>query len=127
MEVAEYIREKGNEVTVIEMQDSVAKDVGAGRKTDILIHVAASGIKTVTDSKCVKITSNSVWVDQKGEIKEIPCDSVVLAVGSKSNPTSWIEEYCQKHAVEYKVVGDAVNPRRAIQAIHEGVEAVINI
>ena len=127
LEVAEYIREKGNEVTVIEMQDSVAKDVGAGRKTDILIHVAVSGIKTVTDSKCVKITSNSVVVDQKGEIKEIPCDSVVLAVGSKSNPTSWIEEYCQKHAVEYKVVGDAVNPRRAIQAIHEGVEAAINI
>lgn len=123
LEVAEYVRAQGNDVTVVEMLDAIAKDVGPGRKADIMIHVMGSGIKPVTDAKCVEIAADHVVVDIKGEMSEIPCESVVIAVGSKANPSEWIVDYCNKNNIPFKTVGDALQARRALQAVHEGVAA----
>ncbi|MBP3398328.1 MAG: FAD-dependent oxidoreductase, partial [Erysipelotrichaceae bacterium] len=127
LEVAEYVRSNGNEVTVVEMLDSIAKDVGPGRKTDIMLNVIGAGIKPITDAKCTKITENAVTIETKDGVQEIACDSVIIAVGSKPNCSDWIKGYCENNGIICKVVGDAVQARRALDAVHEAVNAVIEL
>ncbi len=127
LEVAEYVRKAGGPVTVIEMLDEVAKDVGPGRKADIMVNIQMAGIETVTNAKCVRISEDGVTVDIKGEEKLIPADSVIIAIGSKANDASWLADYCGKKNIPCKVIGDAVKARRALQAIHEGVAAAQEI
>ncbi len=127
LEAAEYIRARGSDVTVIEMQDKVAKDVGPGRNVSIMINVAAAGIKTMTDTVCKSITASGVIVEKEGERQEIPADTVVLAVGSRPNDSSGLADYCEKQQIPYRIIGDAAEARRALQAVHEGVQAVLDM
>ncbi len=51
------------------------------------------------------------------------CDSVVLAVGSVSRDSSALREACESAGIEFTVIGDAKQARRAIDAVAEGFEA----
>lgn len=123
LEVAEIIRSKGSSVTVVEMLDKIAKDVGPGRNVSINEHVYGSGIQVMTDTKCLRINPASVVVDHNGEEKELPADNVVIAVGSKSNDGQWAKDICASRNIPLTIIGDASEARRAVQAIHEGFDA----
>lgn len=125
LEVAEYIRAQGNDVTVIEMRDAVAKDVGPGRSTSIQIHIQTSGIHTMVNAVVKKVTEEGVIAEIQGKEQLIPADTVVIAVGSRANNSEEILEYCKQKGIPCKIVGDAVKARRALQAIHEGAEAAM--
>lgn len=127
LEVAEFIRQQGNQVTVIEMQDKIAKDVGPGRNIPIMMHVMGSGIQTIVNAKCVKITENGVTIEKDGQLSEVSGQNIVISVGSHANQHEELESWCQDHQIPVTVIGDAKSPRRALQAIHEGVEAAIHI
>lgn len=60
LEVAEYIAEKGNPVTVIEMADACGKDIGPGRKLNVKISIQQAGIEQIVNAKCVGKKENSV-------------------------------------------------------------------
>jgi 2,4-dienoyl-CoA reductase-like NADH-dependent reductase (Old Yellow Enzyme family)/thioredoxin reductase len=127
LEAAEYLEAKGHDVTVLEMQDKIAKDVGPGRATDINLAIALSGIETIVNAKCTKIDEAGVHVQIGEEEKIIPADTVVLATGSKSNDASLLTDWAKEHNVPYALIGDAKQARRALQAIHEGAQAVLDL
>lgn len=127
LEVAEYIRALGNDVTVVEMQDKIAKDVGMGRNASIMMSVMGAGIKSIVNAKCVEIKPDSIVVDIEGEEKILPAQSVVIAIGSVTNDSTWIADYCKSKNIVFKVIGDAKKARRAIDAIREGIQASIEI
>jgi hypothetical protein len=77
----------------------------------------------VVNAKCVEITKDGVVVDVAGSPQTIPGKTIVIAVGSKPVDHQWVIDYCTQKKIEYKVVGDAVKARRAIDAVHEGVAA----
>ena len=123
LEVAEYIAERGCKVTVVEMLDEIAKDVGRGRKISILRGVQTAGIKSLVNTKCIEINDEGVVVEAEGKRQTVPCDNVVASVGSKPVDFEWVKQYCAEMGIAYRVVGDAVEARRAIDAVHEGVAA----
>ena len=123
LEVAEYIAEKGCKVVVVEMLDAIAKDVGRGRKISIMRGVRTAGIKSLVNARCVEINDNGVIVEVDGKRQTVPCDNVVISVGSKPNSHDWVKNYCVKNHIICHIVGDAVQARRAIDAVHEGVAA----
>lgn len=127
LEVAEYLHEKADEITVVEMLDEVAKDLGPLRKICVMENLYTSGIKTVTNAKCIEIKENAVVVERMGEIEEIPCDSVVVAIGARARSSEDIKEYCKQKNIPCHVVGDAVRARRALNAVAEANEAARNI
>ncbi|MFZ3071434.1 MAG: FAD-dependent oxidoreductase [Anaerolineaceae bacterium] len=127
LEVAEALAARKYDVTVVEMLDEIGKDIGAGRKISILENVYGSGIKPLVNAKCVEITKNDVVVEIGGEKKRIPADVVVVAVGSKPVSHQWIDEWAALNGVPSYTVGDAVNARRAIDAIHEAYELAIKL
>lgn len=122
LEVAEFLAEKNNQVTVIEALDEVGKDLGTFRKIPVMESLFANRINTMVNTKCLEIKENAILVEKEGKQEEIPCDYVVIAVGSKPIDFLDLREYCEWNDIPFHVIGDAVRARRAIDAIEEGAE-----
>lgn len=122
LEVAEYLHGSVDEIIVVEMLDSVAKDLGQLRNICVMENLYAAGIKTITSAKCVEIKENAVVIDRKGNIEELHCDSIVVAIGAKSRNFEQISEYCETEGIPCNAIGDAVQARRALDAIAEAGE-----
>lgn len=120
-EVAEFLAENDKEVTIIEMLDEIAKDIGPARKSFMMEHLTDHNVRICTDSKCLEINENSVLIDNKGNIEEIDdIESVVIAAGVK--PNNSITEYLEENNIEFHVIGDALKARKAIDAIREAAD-----
>lgn len=119
LEVAEHIADKAEKITVVEMLDQVAKDLGDLRKITVMESLHESGINTITNAKCVKIEENTVFIERNDILEEINCDFVVIAIGAKARNFDNIKNYCEENNVSYHVIGDAVRARRALNSIAE--------
>lgn len=127
IECAFYLTERGCHASIVEMQERIGADISGGQMIDTMINMQVAKINQVPNAKCVEITKEGVIVDIAGEKKLIPGENVVVAVGSKTVDHAWVEEYCKAKGIECKVIGDAVTPRRSLQAIQEGVDAALAI
>ena len=122
LEVAEYLAERHNKVTVLEMLDEVGKDLGPSRKICVMDAIDKAGIKTMVNTKCAEIRDKSIVVEKDGKNELLSCDHVVIAVGSKPENYDEIKNYCEEKNVPYYIVGDAKQARRALNAIAEAAE-----
>ncbi|MNB70363.1 NADH oxidase [compost metagenome] len=122
LEVAEYLHGKASDITVVEMLDRVAKDLGDLRSICVMENLNASGAQILTDAKCVEIKGHGVVIESKGQIAEYPCDSVVVAIGARSRNFENINAYCEDHHIPCHVIGDALRARRALNAVAEAHE-----
>jgi len=122
LEVAEYLAEKNNNITVVEMLDEVAKDLGYLRKICVMENMYMSGIKSITNAKCVEIKENAVVIEKDNKLEEIPCDSVVIAAGARSRTSEALAVYCKENNIPYHIIGDAVSARRALNATAEAAQ-----
>ena len=69
----------------------------------------------------IEITADCVRIEYDGRVEEIPADSVVLAVGTRShNP---LQELLAASGIPFRVVGDALRPAMVFDAIHQGFTA----
>lgn len=119
LEAAEYLAERGVHVTVLEMLDRVGADLGQLRRICVMEALAAAGVEQVTGATVVQIKRRSVVVEQGGETREVPCDAVVVAVGSRPDDHTVLAKHCAERGIAFHVVGDAVRARRALDAIAE--------
>lgn len=123
LETSELIASYGSKVKVIEMQPELAADMGILRKMCTLTSMAEEGIETFVGTKCVSVNEEGIVADRNGEEIVIACDSIVTAVGARSRSTAVLTEACEKRGIPFKVIGDAVRARRALNATGEGAEA----
>ncbi|MGM1020385.1 MAG: NAD-binding protein [Bacillota bacterium] len=65
LEVAEYLHDQVSEITVGEMMGQVAKDMGQLCSICVMENLYTSGVKTLTDAKCVEIKDNAVIIENK--------------------------------------------------------------
>ncbi|MEK5373439.1 hypothetical protein MKX30_00910 [Paenibacillus sp. FSL P2-0173] len=79
-------------------------------------------MKTLTDAKCVEIKDNAVVIENKRQLQDYPCNSVVVAIGAKSRSFENINAFCREHYIPCHVIGDAVQARRALNAVAEANE-----
>lgn len=119
LEVAEYVHDQASEITVVEMQDRVAKDLGQLRAICVLESLETSGVQTLTNAKCVEIKEHAVILMHNEKIVEYPCDSVVVAIGARSRDFADVAAFCQEQGIPCHVIGDAVRARRALDAVAE--------
>ena len=127
LEVAEYLAEKGKNVTIVEMLDEIGKDLGQLRKIAVNESIYEAGIKTMVNTKCLEIKEDRVIVEKDGEKTEIKCDSVVIAIGSRSNNSESIILTCKDLNIPYHIIGDACKARRALNAVAEANEIARHI
>lgn len=126
LEVAEKLAEENKKVTVVEMQPQVANGIGWLRGICVFKNIHHLGIQTLTGTQCKEITETSIVVEKDGQEQVIEnIDSVVVAIGSK--PHNPLATYLVEKAIKYHVIGDAVKPRRALDAIWEAADVARSI
>ncbi|WP_405113214.1 FAD-dependent oxidoreductase [Paenibacillus sp. FSL K6-1217] len=122
LEVAEYLHGKASKITVVEMLDKVAKDLGELRSICVMESLHESGVQLMTNTKCLEITEYGVVIENNGEVSAFPCDSVVVAIGAKSRNYEGLQHFCNEHDIPVHVIGDALRARRALNAVSEAHE-----
>lgn len=119
LEVAEYLADRGQKITVVEMLDEVGKDLGALRKISVMELIEADGIKVLTNAKCVEIKEDTVVIETNKGTEEVPADSVVVAIGARARSVEVIQNKCEHENIPCHIIGDAVRARRVLNATAE--------
>jgi 2,4-dienoyl-CoA reductase (NADPH2) len=109
------------DVTLVEMLDRIGPDIGRSTRWGMLQDLERHHVKTLAKTRARAITPTTVVVEDATGTREIPADSVVLALGSRSrNP---LEVPVRGRGLPYQIIGDARKVAKAMDAIHEGFEA----
>ena len=119
-ETADFLADQGKQITIIEMLRKVAADVGPLRKHFLMQRLANGGVKMLTSSRVEEIAEQGIiTIDENGQRKNIGIyDIIVLALGSKSE--NKIASHIEDTVSKVFVIGDALRPRMALDAIAEG-------
>lgn len=118
-------KDKVGKVTIVEALDAILKTAKHFGSNDHSLrdHLAeCKNIETVLSAKALKITQNGLVYSKDGKEFEVPCSTVILAVGYRSNNA--LEDEIWDNVDNVRLVGDAVAPRKVISAVHEAFHAV---
>lgn len=118
-ETALYLAQKGKKLTIVEMLDGVMLDMYSANRMHLLKLLADADVNILTETKCLEIRDNGITIaDKYGKRSTLEADTVVLAVGLKSN--EGLLEALKDKIPEVYAIGDCVEPRKVINAIWEG-------
>jgi 2,4-dienoyl-CoA reductase (NADPH2) len=119
LETLETLINKGNkEVTVVEMAKKAGVDIGSSTRWTVFAELKRLGVRILTASRAVEINTQGVTIETEQGTETLPADSVVIAVGSK--PENKLAAKLSQWVSEVYAIGDAKEPRNALDAIKEG-------
>ncbi|MDP1992136.1 MAG: FAD-dependent oxidoreductase [Syntrophales bacterium] len=125
LETAEYLAERGADVTVVEMLDQVGAGLGPMRLKLMLDRLIKAGVNLLTKTRVIAVLDGSLQVETGcREYRLGPCEAVVVASGYRCNP---IPAPTFGEGVKVRVIGDACQARSIVEAIGEGLDAAMNI
>ncbi len=120
-----HLAELGHNVHIIEMMDDVARDAGMSHKIAIM-PLLNKMLTYETNSRCIEIKTDSVTVlDKNGEEKIIEADTIVYAIGMKSNKD--VVSKIKKSFPAAVPAGDCVKPQKVLEAVRAGMYAALDI
>jgi 2,4-dienoyl-CoA reductase (NADPH2) len=122
--VAAMLADKCN-VTLIDMLPKIGADIGISTRWTILMYLKEKGVQMLTETNAIEIRKNCVVVETPKGIKELECDTAVIAVGTKPNDSLY-EQLKDKVKEIYKI-GDCVRPRKALDATAEAFDLALKI
>ena len=120
LEVADALAVAGKKVTVLEMAERAGADLGSARATCVFGKLAKLGVEILASTAFAGLTEGGVRVKSGDEERELSCDAVVIAVGSRARDNSELVAALDAAGIPHCTVGDAERPRRALDAIREG-------
>jgi 2,4-dienoyl-CoA reductase-like NADH-dependent reductase (Old Yellow Enzyme family) len=125
-ETADYLSEMGKEVTLVEMLEEIAADLVVHLKHYLSLRLAEKGVTILTSTKVKELGKGYALVENASGTRKIDgFDTIVLAVGSK--PDDRIAKSLEGKVPELHVIGDASEPREALEAVYEGEETALKI
>jgi NADPH-dependent 2,4-dienoyl-CoA reductase/sulfur reductase-like enzyme len=120
LEAADFLSAQGKKVVLVEMEEDVGTKLDILPRTMLLKRLKEQGVEIHTGTTVEGFSYGQV-VARKGEqVIRLPADIAALAVGFRSNRE--LADRLAESGVELHVVGDAVDPRGAGEAIREGFE-----
>ncbi len=118
-EMALYLAQKGKKVTIVEILDSIARDMFSINRMHLLKLLTEANVEILTDTMVLEITDEGIaTADKYGKRSIREADTVVLAVGLK--PDRKLLETLKDKLPKVYAIGDCVEPRKVINAIWEG-------
>ena len=110
---------KGNkDVIVVEMIDRAGKDVGYTTRWTVMAELKRLGVTIMTKTKAVGIKPDGMEIERENGADFLTADSVVIAAGSA--PENGLVSEIERLVAEVYTIGDAKEPRKALDAIREG-------
>jgi len=121
-ETAAYLARQGKKVTIVEMmRQLIPEGINAVSMMGLLDLIKESKVEVLTKAKLLEVTRKGAIVDTGGSKMELKADSVVLALGFKSE--SPLRENLEGRVPELFAIGDCVQPRNILHAMWEGFHA----
>ncbi|MFC2017209.1 FAD-dependent oxidoreductase [Chloroflexota bacterium] len=113
------------EVVIVEMLPRIGADIGRTSRWIILQLLKQYGVETVTKAKLAEIRDEGAFVEKDRSKRLIEADTVILAVGATSDKDLY--ERLKEIAPEIYCIGDCVKPRKALEAMREGMEIALRV
>lgn len=125
-ETADFLGEYGREVTIVEMEDQVAKDVNEMVKITLMRRLKQYNTKFITNATIKKFLDDGVVYENNGETFELTgFDTIILALGVDAyNP---LEEKIKNKVEKVYVIGDAKKAGKVFAATSEAAELGITV
>lgn len=121
VETAEYLTSLGKDVTIVEMLSTLAPSADSYKQHYIAEYIREQQIPVYLEATCLSIGDGVVDIrDKDGKTIRLNQDSVVLAAGYRTQQTLMKE--AKDMGIQVYAIGDAKEPRLAIDAIKEGFE-----
>jgi len=123
-EVATYVKEKAEKVTIIEQMDDILALVHHCRNNDQHLRdmIKLRGIDVIASATVTNVVEGKVIYEKNEKASEILCDQAIIAVGYHANNP--LEEALEDKVKSLSVVGDANEPRKIMDAVHEAYHAI---
>lgn len=127
LETAHYLTEKGCKVTVIEMADEIAPGTWMQHKDDIVPKLINAGAEIFTGEKLLQVNKGYIVTENvdTGKTKNIPCDKVVLALGSRSE--NRLAKELSEKGFNVVSIGDAQKVGKIADATKAAYQAALNV
>ena len=121
-EIADLLSEKGKDVTIVEMLDSIASDLVVHLQHFLLKRLQEKQVTLLTGTRVIGVgKTHAVVEDASGTRRLEGFDTIVTAVGADS-PNNSVYENLEGKVEELYLIGDAAQPREIIDAVYEGEE-----
>jgi 2,4-dienoyl-CoA reductase (NADPH2) len=104
IELAEFLNERGREVTVLEEGSTLGKEMALPRRWRALYTLREHGVALLTDVQIEAITDAGVVYAKNGARQTAPADSVILAAGTQDNRS--LAESLSSLGTEVHLLGD---------------------
>ena len=123
----DFATERGKKVTIVEMEDAIAKDAIFVNAASLIPMLAEAGVKTYTNSKVTSIDSQGVYLQRNDGTSEfIKADNVVIAFGMREN-NKLAEKINAKYHIKTRIVGDCEKVGKVGTAVHMGFFAALSL
>lgn len=127
-EIADLLGELGHNVSVVEYRNALAADMVAEHRTVIMRSFSEHGVRQVPNAKICRFFADGVEYEEaktgmRHELRGF--DSVVLAMGYVANDS--LSDKLLQQGLKVHVIGDAVEARRAIDALREAYELAVTL
>jgi NADPH-dependent 2,4-dienoyl-CoA reductase/sulfur reductase-like enzyme len=126
LETADLLAEQGCRVTVFGRNPVVGPTFVAGVRKVLLDRLSRAGVIIHAGAEVVELRPGSVVVAGETEATEFSgFDAVVMATGLRGD--GHIAAQLLGKVDEVHIIGDAVQPRTALNAVHEGAEVALQL
>ncbi|MBU2550245.1 MAG: FAD-dependent oxidoreductase [Proteobacteria bacterium] len=123
--VKRLLHRSGRKITVIEMMDRVAENVGRTARWSLIKSLRLVGVNLRTGTRLLEIKDDEVVVTLGDKQETIPADTVIMAVGAV--PVNELARAVPGGEIEIITIGDAKAPRKITEAVREGLESALAI
>ena len=122
LETGEFLKDKGNDVKVIEIQEEIGKELEAASKGLMLKRFADKGLPVLTKTTIKEVNDGKAILLnlETNEESQVDFDYVVSAVGVKNDP-DYNKEFVDNFA-KVIVIGDARKPRNIVLGAREAYD-----
>jgi 2,4-dienoyl-CoA reductase-like NADH-dependent reductase (Old Yellow Enzyme family)/thioredoxin reductase len=125
LEVADFLAGLGKRVMVVEMLPDVGADMDPLAKSMLLRRLNRQGVAIHTDTRVTSLTSNHALAQKADTAIRFPIETVIMAVGAR--PERDLADKLEDSRSELHIIGDAFQPRKALEAIWEGFEVGLKV
>jgi len=113
------VKEKGKKVTIIELLESIARDMVWGNALDLVKSLNEHNVKILSSTNVLEIADSHITIaDEHGKKSTIEADTIVIAVGLK--PNRELVEALESGSLKVYAIGDCVGSSKVIGAIWQG-------
>ncbi len=102
----------------MEMMKKAGQDIGGSTRWTVMVELRRLGVTILTGARAVEVSTEGVEIEKEGNGDLLPADSLVIAAGAESENS--LVDQIGGDIPEVYTIGDAKEPRNALEAIKEG-------